>query len=112
MKKRDLIFAAAVLLVFVLLFMLIRNGEDGTYITVSVDGEVIGSYALTEKEQTVAIGDNNVLTIINNEAFMSHAVCPDQICVKKGRISKAGEDIVCMPNRVIVKVKGGESDAE
>ena len=73
----------------------------------SVDGVVEGSYILTEKEQIINIGDGNVLTIINNEAYMSYANCPDGICIKKGKVSESGEDIICMPNRVIVRVEGG-----
>lgn len=112
MKKKDLFFALMLLLVFAILFVSVKKGGKGKYVIVSIDGEVTGSYALTEREQTIAIGENNVLTIIDNEAYMSSARCPDQICVKKGRVSKDGEDIVCMPNRVIVKVEGGESGAE
>ncbi|MBR6719325.1 MAG: NusG domain II-containing protein [Clostridia bacterium] len=112
MKKKDYIFAVVLLLIFGILFVLTQNHEEGTYVTVSIDGKQFGSYVLTAKEQTVNIGENNILTIINNEAFMSYAACPDQICVKKGAVSKEGEDIVCMPNCVIVKVKGGENDAE
>ena len=112
MKKKDLLFALVLILAFAIMLATIKKGDKGHYVTVSIDGDAVGSYVLTEKEQTIAIGDNNVLTIINGGAFMSHAACPDQICVKKGKISKVGEDIVCMPNRVIVKVEGGESYAK
>lgn len=107
MKKRDVIFALLLILVFVSVFLFIRGGDKGTYITVSVDGVIEGSYILTENEQVINIGDGNVLTIINNEAYMSYANCPDGICIKKGKVSESGEDIICMPNRVIVRVEGG-----
>ena len=107
MKKRDFIFAVVLVTVFALVFLIIKGGNKGEFVTVSIDGNVTGSYALTEKEQVVAIGDNHILTIINNEAYMSYANCPDQICVNRGSISKGGEDIICMPNRVIVRVEGG-----
>ena len=105
MKKKDLLF---VLLLAVIFFIRVR--EAGEYITVSLEGNVIGSYVLTEKEQVIEIGDSNVLTIINNEAYMSNALCPDKICVERGRVSKSGEEIICMPNRVIVRVEGGDED--
>ncbi len=107
MKKRDLVFGFLLIAVFFIIFLVIKNGDKGAYITVSVDGKVTGSYALTEKEQIIGIGENNVLTIINNEAYMSRALCPDKICMEHGRISKVGEDIICMPNRIIVRVEGG-----
>ena len=107
MKKRDIIFALLLIVVFLSVFLIIRGGEEGTYITVSIDGVLEESYTLTENEQVINVGDGNVLTIINNEAYMSYANCPDQVCVKKGKVSKSGEDIICMPNRVIVRVEGG-----
>lgn len=110
MKKRDLLFALSLAAIFFILFLIIRGKGAGEYITVSLEGEAIGSYALTEKEQVIEIGDNNVLTIINNEAYMSNAFCPDKICIKRGKISKVGEEIICMPNRVIVRVEGGGKD--
>lgn len=107
MKKRDIIFALLLIVVFLSVFLIIRGGKEGTYITVSIDGVLEESYTLTENEQVINVGDGNVLTIINNEAYMSYANCPDQVCVTKGKVSKSGEDIICMPNRVIVRVEGG-----
>jgi len=38
--------------------------------------------------------------------------CPEQRCVRQGRISGAGQVIVCGPNRVVVRMAGqGELDA-
>ncbi|MDI6638910.1 MAG: NusG domain II-containing protein, partial [Bacillota bacterium] len=33
--------------------------------------------------------------------------CPDKVCVKTGWIEHPGEVIVCLPNRVVVKIQGG-----
>ena len=43
---------------------------------------------------------------------MTHADCPDQICVKTGSISRSGQSIVCAPNRVVVTVTGEDKDAQ
>ena len=34
------------------------------------------------------------------------ADCPDQLDVKQGYISKVGEVIVCLPNRLVIEIKG------
>ena len=40
------------------------------------------------------------------------ADCPDKICEERGAISKAGQTIVCLPNRIVIKVLGkGEVEA-
>ena len=33
--------------------------------------------------------------------------CPYKLCVKAGAIGKAGELVVCVPNRVVVRIEGG-----
>ena len=40
---------------------------------------------------------------------MIDATCPDHICVNQKEISKTGETIVCLPNKVIVEIKGADS---
>ncbi|MDK2793681.1 MAG: hypothetical protein PWP75_309, partial [Caldanaerobacter sp.] len=34
------------------------------------------------------------------------------LCVKQGYISRVGEAIVCLPNRLVVEIKGGEKEIE
>lgn len=38
-------------------------------------------------------------------ADMTSADCPDHLCVKQKAISKEGESIICLPNKVVVTVK-------
>ncbi len=35
---------------------------------------------------------------------MTEADCPDRICVKEGWVSRMGECITCLPNKLIVEV--------
>ena len=44
---------------------------------------------------------------------MKYSDCKNQICVNTGKISRAGEIIVCLPNYVIVEIIGsGEGGGE
>ena len=38
--------------------------------------------------------------------------CPKKICINTGWISKPGQMIVCIPNRVIIKILGSEKKGE
>jgi len=33
--------------------------------------------------------------------------CPQKICVHSGAIRRSGELLVCVPNRVVVRINGG-----
>lgn len=62
------------------------------------------------KDDTIEIknGDGdvtNTLVIKGGVADMTSADCPDHLCVKQKAISKEGESIICLPNKVVVTVK-------
>ena len=83
---------------------LLKGSDVGTTVVISVDGDEYGRYSLF-KEQIVQIGDSNTLVIHNHEADMLFAECPDQICVKHTPISGTDENIICLPNKVVVTIE-------
>ena len=58
--------------------------------------------------EKIKINETNHLMIKDGQADMTEAECPDQICVEHKSISKNKETIVCLPNKVIVEIVGGE----
>ena len=53
-------------------------------------------------ETVVEIEDGSVRVI--------SSPCPEKICVKTGRISKPGQWIACLPNRVFISIRGRRSE--
>ncbi len=49
-----------------------------------------------------ANGGYNVVEIYGGEVFISEADCPDQTCVKMGKLD-SGIPIVCLPHKLVVK---------
>ena len=41
---------------------------------------------------------------------MSFSDCRGQDCVEQHAISQTGESIVCLPNKVMLEIKGGTSE--
>ena len=118
MKKNDIVLIAVLLVAAVLVAagMRIRqmnNTKDTANVVVTIDGEVYGTYPLSE-DRTERIelpdGSYNILIIADGYADVAEASCPDQICVKHNHIRYSGEAIVCLPNKVVVTVEGGEDN--
>ncbi len=109
MKKNDFILLGIILVVAVLSLGLYTHfaQKDTGMVVITVDGDVFGTYSL-KKEQTIKINDSNELSIRGGLADMMEADCPDQICVKHKAISKNKESIICLPNKVVVEINGGE----
>ncbi len=109
--KNDVIFLTAlvaVICVFAVLYLATRG--EGDRVTVTVDGEIVGEYALSEdREITIGEGDRiNVLVIKDGKAMVTRATCPDGICASHRAIHKDGESIVCLPHKTVIAVKSAE----
>ena len=48
------------------------------------------------------------LVVKNGRAHLENAPCPLKICEAMGSINRAGQVIVCLPNRIFVTVPGQE----
>lgn len=108
-KRNDRLLFVCVIAIAIVL-MLVRNvfQKSGTSITVSVDGQVYGTYSLFE-ERMIALGEGkNQIVIKDGYVYMEYAECPDKLCIKQGAIQNQGESIICLPNKVIVTVNGSE----
>ena len=53
-------------------------------------------------------GGTNTVQIENGKVKMAAANCPDQICVHQKAISRNGESIICLPNKIVLKIVDGE----
>ena len=51
---------------------------------------------------------NALLVIEGGRAHLENAPCPLKICEAMGPIDRSGQVIVCLPNRIVVKVSGPE----
>lgn len=110
MKRTADIFLLLTLLVFagILALFLTLTQKNGTKVIVRVDGVRSAAFSLHENRryQIRGIGGTNALVVENSEAWLENADCPDCLCVKQGKISRAGESIICLPHQVVVELSG------
>ena len=108
---RDLILVAVLLvaalaLCFGLRSLQARDTGTGAQAVVTVEGREIGRYPLKKSGTFPLNGGTNILVVENGEAWVSEANCPDKVCMGMGKISRNGEFIACLPNRLLVVVEG------
>jgi hypothetical protein len=81
---------------------------------VEVDGQVVHRLDLSVDDQRIVTGSlgETVVQVRDGRIRVADSVCPHNICVRSGWTNRAGDLIVCVPNRVVVRVEGdGEVDA-
>jgi hypothetical protein len=66
-------------------------------------------YPIAENRRVAVAGPlgNTIVVISDGKAYVEDSPCRDKICIQMGRISKPGQWIACLPNRVMVRVGGG-----
>ncbi len=104
-----LLAAAALLLV-----LRPRAQEGPLTAVITVDGQETAVLPLSgagvpTEETTLRLDVPYPLTVAYGPEGIrvSEAQCPGGDCLHTGRISRAGQQIVCLPNRVIISIRGG-----
>ena len=107
--KRDIFLIAAFLCVALIIYaFLYLSSYEGDIVIVKVDGTVVKELPLNQDDEFTVSGFQggiNSIIIRNGSVLASDADCPDKLCVKTGKINRAGETIVCLPHRVVVEIK-------
>ncbi len=114
LPKTDIIFLAILITIGLLLTVLIYfpRSSAGTYVEIRVDGKKAAAYSLSaDRRETLhtASGENTII-IKDGAVSMAAADCPDKVCVSMRRISRSGETIVCLPHKLVLEIRSGESE--
>lgn len=75
-------------------------------VTVTVDGKS-ASFSLDGNE-TIEL-EHLTVHISGGEVWVTDADCADKTCMHTGKISRAGQSIVCLPNGIAITI-GGNGD--
>lgn len=84
--------------------------ENGDCAEVYVNGKKYTTLPLN-KDAEISL-EHLIIVVSGGKVSVKDADCPDKICERRGAIRKKGESIVCLPNRVVIKIAGkGEVEA-
>ena len=104
MKKGDFVIIGIIAIAFVLsIVLLVSFSKQGSRVIIKQNNKVLFNESININ-QTLDTGTNTVV-IKDGVVYINKASCKNQICVNTGKISKKGESIVCLPNKVIVEIK-------
>ncbi len=106
-RPSDLVVYCFILL-FLYSFYPYNSQNRGDTVVIEVNGNTVAFLSL-ERDTTVSMqgykGEFTV-SIKDKKVKMVDSDCPLKLCVKQGNINVVGEEIVCVPNRVRVYIKG------
>lgn len=110
MKRRRFLLAALALVLVLAagsVYWFWLRGADETIATITLDGEVIAEYDLSQVRETEmftvgAPGAENTIRVSSEGIAVISADCPDQVCVHQGVRSHGPQPIVCLPHKLSI----------
>ena len=113
-RRGDAVVIAAILAAAVALtaaFVLSARRGAAASVEIRQNGEVLAVLPLDEDaEFTVGGAYTNVIEVRGGEVFFAESDCPGRDCVHSGAVSAAGRSLVCLPNRVEVRITADVPD--
>ena len=98
----------AVLICIVWIIIQKSTMKNGRYADIRISGVSAARLDLDNETKKQFHGENDIdLTVVtgNGCVYVEKSECPDKICVKTGKISAVGEQIVCLPARIVIEIK-------
>ena len=98
---------AALAILVSIIFWTSVGSEEGSMVMIYQEGKLIQELSLEQDTEFVIEGDyENVVTVKDGKAAITKSDCPGTDCVHSGWIHEAGRSIVCLPNRVELRIEG------
>lgn len=112
MKKNDAyIIVGLIVVALCIIFMNIYNKSGGDTVIIYYNNEEYEVISL-DGDKVINVNNTNVVRVEKGKVFMESAECPDQICVQQKPVDESGRDIVCLPNKVVVRVVSDKKDVD
>ncbi|QXM05752.1 NusG domain II-containing protein [Crassaminicella indica] len=95
----------------------ITANDKYLYLIIEVDGKEYKKISLDGLDHSKTIEINtkyghSVIEVDGQGARFLESDCKDQLCVKMGKITKANQTSICLPNRISIKLVSEESDVD
>jgi hypothetical protein len=109
LKKGDIVLIGLLFCFTLMSFFFFRYlPQKGSRAIISVDNRERYHLSLTD-ERDISIEGSMGMThirILDGSIWIVRAPCPHKDCMRMGRINRAGEIIVCIPNKIFIEVQG------
>lgn len=109
-KKGDIIILI-VLIVAIVLSVVFFTQDKASTASIYIDGVLKYTIDLSVDSDTTILDGKMIISVRDGEIFVASSDCKEQLCTHSQPISKNGGIIVCLPNKIVIKVSSEEVDA-
>ncbi len=109
--RADIFLVAVLLILSLVSFASVRHfTPSGKHVMVEVEGRLVLELSFNRDVTETVTGPlgKTVVVIENGAVRIQNSPCPHRYCVRMGKLRHRGEIAVCVPNRVVVTIRGGD----
>jgi len=118
--KADKILIVFILISAVLIFagfQVYGFGGGKTYAVIEVNGQPFQKISLGQDGPALQVKvpgvlGESIVEVDKDKVRMLYSPCPDKDCERQGWASRPGRMVVCLPNRVVVKIQSDGAQSE
>ena len=114
-QKGDYLAVAVTLLLAAVVFLafLPRETGDIPMAEIYLDGTLVRRVSLGTSAECSVTGDYmNTVTVRDGKIAVTESDCPGGDCVHSGWIGTSGRSIVCLPNRMEIRIVSAPGDVD
>ncbi|MCI1966842.1 MAG: NusG domain II-containing protein [Oscillospiraceae bacterium] len=115
-KKTDFVILLVLLIVCVGGWLIYQKeyGSKAAVAEIYYESELVETIDLTKDvDRRFSIPQNQHVVFhqySDGSICFEESDCPDQICVKSGRLKTIGQSAACLPNRIVLKIRAKNGD--
>jgi hypothetical protein len=111
-NKKEFLIIFILLIIALFAFSFLKTSGQGATVEIRIAQKLYGTYDLNINQEIHILDDkgHSLLTCLINDGTIKviSSECPDKICVDEGSIMLSGQTIVCLPNKVVIKIIGSD----
>lgn len=114
-KPFDLILIVALIVLAISLWVYdYTSAEAPSLVRIYNEQGLVREVSLQEEERITIPGPlgESVVEVRLGEVFMAFSPCANKLCIHMGRISRSGESILCVPNKVSVVISSRNTEMD
>lgn len=106
-NKYDISLIVIIMLLSIFLLLFFNKEKQGKYAYVYYENKIIKKIDLNIDNTYIVKGYNGKVKIKvkNNKIKVTEENSPKHLCSKQGYIKKTNEQIICLPNKIVIEIE-------
>ena len=110
---RDILIIVSILGLALGAYLFLRASDEASCAVITADGTELDRIQLyPDGQYDYPQIPGMVFTVRDGAVSVTESGCHDRVCVRTGAVSRRGEAVICVPNRVTVTIEGGGNDLD